>query len=162
MGEILLFHHPVDPTDRGGGVLCSAKFILVSANDSDKCFVAVCTLCRNVFPISFTVSERGLFITPFHKHPHDQDTIPLPRVRITGPAIPVVPAPVKSGSGGSGNGGEICRFYPNCSRGGACFYYHPPPTRSKPPPQPAHSRPMVKGQRPMPGSYKWTSAASRP
>ena len=93
----------------------------------------------------------------------------MPRVRITGPTpagkaaaalktIPVVPAPAKSGSGGGS--GEICRFYPNCSRGGACFYYHPP-TKSKPPPQ-AQSRPIVRGQRPLTGSYKWTSAATRP
>ena len=147
------------PVARPPGALCSAKFTLVTNVSS----VYVMPKGLSNITVMF-FSLRELLLTPFHKHLHDQDNIPLPRVRNTGPpagtaaaprTVPVVPA-AKSGSG------EICRFYPNCSRGGACFYYHPPPVRSKPPPQPAHSRPMVKGQRPMPGSYKWTSAATRP
>jgi len=106
--------------------------------------------------------KRARITAPVADKPLSKDNIPLPRLRNTGPpagtaaaprTVPVVPA-AKSGSG------EICRFYPNCNRGGACFYFHPP-VRSKPPQQ-APSRPIGKGQRPLTGSYKWTSAATRP
>ena len=148
------------PVELPLGALCCANFTLVPGRE---CFVVV-TYARKFFPISqnHLFSHREIFLTPFHKHPHVQDNIPLPRVRITAGAvaprtIPIVPA-AKSGSGGGGE--EICRFYPNCSRGGACFYSHPPTRGSKPPP-PAPKPAVGRGQRPLTGgSYKWT--ATRP
>ena len=94
------------------------------------------------------------------------------RKRITAPEPDRTPAPPSSGLSAitrplsapvSSSSKEICRYWPGCTRGTSCFYFHPKSDPAVPPKRPVGHQPRAPYSRiPSKEKLRWTSASTMP